>query len=61
MPTTTADVPANLVVEFDLHDQALAATSHDVLRAVREIGPVTWTHHTAATGWSLATKSPGTS
>ena len=38
----TEDVPADLVVDFDVHDPALADVVHERLGAIRERCPVAW-------------------
>ncbi|GAA4546613.1 cytochrome P450 [Pseudonocardia xishanensis] len=41
MPTQTADVPSELVVDFDITDPALAVP-HEMLSALQEKTPVAW-------------------
>lgn len=55
MPTAAADVPADLIVDYDIYDHARATSLHKELAEIRERHRVAWTNATG--GYWIATRA----
>jgi cytochrome P450 len=55
MPTTAADVPQELIVDYDIYDHARAEVVHTELAEIRERHRVAWTNATG--GYWIATRA----